>query len=143
MDHDNTDKSHSERNEMTNAILFNATRGSGREVTVHLIDAGVEIISAGGDPIAVWPYGVIDLIKHTNLSDEGEFVVEHDPFNTLQSVEPDIFQAIIKRAPQARQTLQGSVWNFGRLWQGIPRNLQGVLIVAVGYGLYEGYIWLF
>lgn len=128
---------------MTNAIFYNHQRGSGREVTVNLHDAGVEIISAGGEPIAIWPYGVIDLIKHTNLSDEGEFSVEHDPFNTLLSVAPDIFQAIIKRAPRARRTLHGSVWNFGRLWNGVPRNLQGILVIAVGYGLYEAYIWLF
>lgn len=128
---------------MTNAILFNNMRGSGREVTLNLIDAGVEIISVGGEPIAVWPYGVIDLIKHTNLSDEGEFTVEHDPFNTLQAVQPDIFQAIIKRAAPARRTLRRSAWNFERLWQGIPWNLQGGLIVAIVYGLYEAYIWLF
>ena len=128
--------------QMTNAILYNHQRGSGREVTINLHDAGVEICSVGGEPIAVWPYGVIDLIKHTNLSDEGAFTVGHDPFNTLQSVEPEIFQAIIKRAPHARRTLRGSVWNLQRLWDGVPRNLQGVMVIAILYGLYEAYNWL-
>ncbi len=93
--------------------------------------------------IAVWPYGVIDLIKHTNLSDEDEFTVKHDPFNTLQSVEPGMFQTIIQRAPLARRTLRGSDWNFERFWNGVPRKLQGVLVIATLYGLYRAYDWLF
>jgi hypothetical protein len=38
---------------MATAILFNHQRGSSREVTVNLIDAGVEIVSLSGEPIAV------------------------------------------------------------------------------------------
>lgn len=128
---------------MATAILFNHQRGSGREVTVNLIDAGVEIASLSGEPIAVWTYDVIDLIKETNLPDEGSFTVQHDPFHTLQMVPADIFDAIIERAGQARRTQRGSVWNFERLWQGVPGNLRGVIVVGIAYGVFKAYEWLF
>ena len=129
--------------QVTTAILFNRQRGSGREVAVNLVDAGVEIVSLSGEPIAVWTYDVIDLIKETNLPDEGSFTVPHDPFHTLQAVPADTFDAIIERAAPARRTLRGSVWNFERLWQGVPGNLRGVIVVAIGYGVFKAYEWIF
>jgi hypothetical protein len=57
-------------------------------------------------------------------------------------VPPDIFRAIIERAGQARRTLRGSVWNFERLWHGVPGNIRAIVVIGIFYGLYEVYKWL-
>lgn len=89
---------------MTNAILFSKVRGSGRDVTINLIDSGIEIVSATGEHIAVWPYQVVDLVKHTRMAREGSFVASHDEINLLQVFDPSLWDSILERAPLAQET---------------------------------------
>jgi hypothetical protein len=122
---------------VTTAILFNHQRGSGREVTVNLIDSGIEIMSIAGEHISVWPYHVVDLIKHTRMAREGSFAACHDENHLLQVFEPSLWDSILERAPLAQRTEMRmvSVW-----WRDLLSfdiyvwvTVAGLIVVACRY----------
>ena len=133
---------------MTNAILFSKMRGTDREVTINLIDSGIEIISATGEPIAIWPYSVVDLLKETDVSGEGSFAVAHDPLSILQVPDGALWDRIMERAPRARKTeRQATATAWWRIWRGVPDQAAGALwigiIITVGWAGRQIYLWLF
>lgn len=133
---------------MTNAILFNKMRGSGREVTINLIDSGIEIVSSAGEHIAVWPYQVVDLIKESEIAREGAFVADHDQIHLLQIFDAALWDRVMERTPRARKTEQGpSNIAWWRIWRGVPDNLTGIILLGAVVFLIgaarEAYLWLF
>jgi hypothetical protein len=132
---------------MTNAILFNKMRGTDREVTINLIDSGIEIISVAGESIAIWAYSVVDLLKDTRVSGEGSFVVAHDPVNLLQVPDRALWERIMERAPRARKTeREATATAWWRIWRGVPDQAAGALwigiILTVVWAGRQLYLWI-
>lgn len=125
---------------MTNAILFNKMRGSGRDVTINLIDAGIEITSAAGEHIAVWPYPVVDLIKETGLAHEGYFAADHDETNLLRVFDRSMWDRIVEHTPRAQETEASLAHNWRRdllafdihVWAAIA----GLIVVGCSYAFH-------
>lgn len=132
---------------MTNAIFFNRMRGSGREVSINLIEAGIEITSLAGEPIAVWPYASVDLLKETSARREGSFVADHDEINLLQVFEPSLWDRIVGRAPRARRTAFRATSHWWNAFIGRPDQtvfyVWAALVGAIIWGGSKIYSWLF
>ncbi|WP_374384517.1 hypothetical protein [Dongia sp.] len=133
---------------MGNAILFNTMRNTDREVTINLIDSGIEIVSGTGEPIAIWAYSVVDLLKETELRDEGPFVVAHDPQSILQVPDSELWNRIVERAPQARKTKrEATATAWWRIWRGVPDQAAGALwigiVLTIVWAGRQLYLWIF
>jgi len=131
---------------MTNAILYNTIRGTDREVQLALGNVGIEIQTAGGEPIAIWPYSVVDLRKETRTKGEGEFIADHDDVHTLRIVDPGLWSGILSRAPRARRTEAKSTSVLWRMFFGAPDSTVWVIWLLLFLGIYMGgsaiYDWL-
>ena len=131
---------------MTDAILFNTLRGSGRNVKVGLLDVGLELASQAGEPIAIWPYDAIDLIKETSFQSEGIFKVPYDSVHTLRIADSVSWKMIVDRAPHAAQTLRASkrtLWDYVTM---LPEPVQvGLWLggpLALIYAIFSAWHWL-
>jgi hypothetical protein len=114
-------------------------RNTSREVTINLIDSGIEIVSMAGEHIATWPYHVVDLVKQTRVPREGYFVAGHDEFNLLQVLDPSLWDSILERAPLAQGTEAGTIlawWRdllFGDLSGFVWITVAGLIAVGCRY----------
>jgi hypothetical protein len=91
-----------EGDDLTNAILFDNARGSGREVTVSFLDAGIELASIAGEQIAVWPYGSIESLSR-DFTVETAFRLNRHEILTLQVFDKALSDEILARAPMAKR----------------------------------------
>lgn len=132
---------------MTNVIFFNKIRGSGREVTINLIDSGIEIMSSTGEHIAIWAYPVVDLVKESSVPREGSFFVDHDPIHFLQIFDEALWDQVIERTPRARKTERKMTAFWWQIWEGIPDQAIAGVLIAITLGTFWGgrqmYLWLF
>ena len=132
---------------MTDAIFYNRVRGTDREVQITLGNVGIEIQTAGGEPIATWPYSVVDLRKGTRTKGEGEFIADHDDVHALRIVDPALWGGILSRAPRARRTETKDTSVLWRMFFGAPDSTVWVIWVLLFVGIYMAgsaiYDWLF
>jgi hypothetical protein len=87
---------------VTIAVLFDNMRGSGRDVAVTLGTAGLEIATAEGNAIGVWPYGAI---KRARVASQAwiDLQLANDETRTLQIYDRKTTDAILALTPGARR----------------------------------------